>query len=144
MSTTRVSAALRRLVSDRAAGCCEYCRIHADEVLLPHEVDHVVAEQHGGRTEASNLSLACFQCNKLKGPNLAGIDPATDAVEVLFHPRLDDWDAHFAFKGAEIEAKTPRGRATVNALRLNASERLRIRLLLLGGGRVFGPLRGDA
>ncbi len=142
MSSTRISTALRRLVIDRAAGCCEYCHIHMEDVLLPHEVDHIVAEQHGGRAEASDLCLACFQCNKLKGPNLASIDPATEAVEVLFHPRLDDWNAHFVFKGAEIEAQTPRGRATANALRLNAPERPRVRGLLMDGGRVFG-LRHD-
>ncbi len=30
---------------------------------LPFEIDHVVAEQHGGRTVASNLALACFADN---------------------------------------------------------------------------------
>jgi HNH endonuclease len=27
---------------------------------LPFEIDHVIAEQHGGKTVASNLTLACF------------------------------------------------------------------------------------
>lgn len=137
MSTTRISAALRRLVAERAAGCCEYCGIHEDEVLFAHEVDHVVAEQHGGQTVEENLCLACFQCNRLKGPNLAGIDPLTGAVEVLFHPRLDDWSSHFRFLGAEIEARTPRGRATANTLRLNAPERVRLRSMLMETGRRF-------
>jgi len=138
MSKSRISAALRRLVMKRAAGCCEFCGIRIEEVLLPHEADHAVAEQHGGKTEAENLCLACFQCNKLKGPNLAGIDPVTGSVEVLFHPRLDDWNAHFAFEGVEIKGKTPRGRATVHTLRLNSAERLRVRGLLTESGRVFG------
>ena len=140
MSLTHVSSALRRLVFDRARGYCEYCRIHADEVLLPHEVDHIVAEQHGGKNTEENLCLSCFQCNRLKGPNLAGIDPVTGAVEVLFHPRLDDWDLHFSFGGTYIEAHTPRGRATVHTLRLNAPERQRLRALLLESGRSFGQV----
>lgn len=137
MSTTRISAALRRLVAQRAAGCCEYCRIHENEVMFAHEVDHVVAEQHGGQTVEENLCLACFQCNRLKGPNLAGIDTLTGAVEVLFHPRLDDWCSHFRFIGAEIEARTPRGRATANTLRMNAPDRVRLRSMLIEAGRRF-------
>jgi hypothetical protein len=137
MSSTRISAPLRRLVEERASGCCEYCRIHQDEVLFAHEVDHVVAEQHGGQTVEENLCLACFQCNRLKGPNLVGIDPLTEAAEVLFHPRLDDWSIHFRFQGTEIEARTPRARATTNTLRLNAPERLRLRGMLIETGRRF-------
>lgn len=137
MSTTRISAALRRLVEQRASGCCEYCCIHEDEVLFSHEVDHVMAEQHGGQTVDENLCLACFQCNRLKGPNLSGIDPLTGEVQVLFHPRLDDWGSHFRFQGAEIEARTPRARATINTLRLNAPERLRLRSMLIETGRLF-------
>ncbi|MGV3661878.1 MAG: HNH endonuclease [Prosthecobacter sp.] len=138
MSTARINAALRRLVWQRAGGLCEYCRIHEDEVLMPHEVDHVIAEQHGGLTEEGNLSLACFQCNKVKGPNLAGIDPLTEGVEVLFHPRLDDWSVHFIFNGPQLEGLTARGRATVHTLRMNTPERVRLRMTLMESGRSFG------
>jgi hypothetical protein len=31
--------------------------------------------KHGGPTILENLSLACFPCNRFKGPNLSGIDP---------------------------------------------------------------------
>ena len=91
MSATHITAALRRLVWQRAAGCCEYCRIHESEVLLPHEADHVIAEQHGGRTNETNLAVACFQCNKLKGPNLSAVELVTGGIELLFHPRLHEW-----------------------------------------------------
>lgn len=137
MSTTRISAALRRLVTQRAEGCCEYCRIHEDEVLFSHEVDHVVAEQHGGDSVEQNLCFACFQCNRFKGPNLSGIDPLNGQVEILFHPRLDDWGTHFRFQGPEIEPRTARGRATVSTLRLNAPERLRLRSMLIETRRRF-------
>jgi hypothetical protein len=42
---------------------------------MPFEVDHIIAEQHGGRTVAGNLAWSCFADNHHKGPNLAGIDP---------------------------------------------------------------------
>ncbi|MFN0079029.1 MAG: HNH endonuclease [Prosthecobacter sp.] len=77
MSTTRISVALRRLVIERAGSQCEYCGIHENEVLLPHEVDHIIAEQHGGETVEQNLCFAYFQCNRRKGPNLSGVDPLT-------------------------------------------------------------------
>jgi hypothetical protein len=137
VSLTHVPAALRQQVWVRAAGACEYCRIHEDEVFLPHEPDHVIAEQHGGATTIENLALACVQCNRLKGPNVASVDPLTSAVERLFHPRHDRWEQHFAFAGHRIEAATPSGRATVALLRLNAAERLRLRAALIEGGRLF-------
>ena len=137
MSATHITAALRRLVWQRAAGCCEYCRIHESEVLLPHEADHVIAEQHGGRTNETNLAVACFQCNKLKGPNLSAVDLVTGGIELLFHPRLHEWREHFVFIGPRIETLTPRGRATLNLLRFNAPERLRLRAALIEGGRCF-------
>ena len=60
-----------------------------------------------------------------KGVNLAGIDPQTGDVAVLFHPRNDAWADHFEIRmtgqhdALEICGKTPQGRATVFALRMN-------------------------
>ena len=59
---------LRAAARDRAAGCCEYCLLHDDMVVLPHQVDHVIAEQHGGMTNLENLAWSCFYCNHYKGP----------------------------------------------------------------------------
>jgi len=64
-----------------------------------HEVDHVIAEKHRGATSLENLALACFHCNNHKGPNIAGIDPSTGYLSRLFHPRNDDWGAHFRWRG---------------------------------------------
>jgi 5-methylcytosine-specific restriction endonuclease McrA len=63
MSKTYVSAALRRLVYDRAKGACEYCWMPEIAVLVSHEVDHVIAEKHGGSTDKDNLALSCTVCN---------------------------------------------------------------------------------
>lgn len=46
-------------VRERAAGRCEYCRIPQFALPLPFQIDHIVAEQHEGATELSNLVLAC-------------------------------------------------------------------------------------
>ena len=84
MSQTHVPAALRRLVVERAGGRCEYCRVPTDVVFLPHEIDHVVAEKHGGPTDSENLALSCAVCNKRKGSDVASLDPETGEIVALF------------------------------------------------------------
>jgi len=64
---TYIPSALRQEVYDRAGGCCEYCLIPETAVLVPHEVDHIIAQKHGGLTESGNLALSCTVCNKYKG-----------------------------------------------------------------------------
>jgi hypothetical protein len=62
---------------------------------LPAEIDHIIAEVHGGRVSASNLALSCLHCNRHKGPNLSGMDPQTRLLSRLFHPRRYFWPYHF-------------------------------------------------
>jgi hypothetical protein len=90
------------LVIDRAAGRCEYCRFPQVAALLPFEVEHVVAEKHGGATSADNLALAFFFCNRYKGSDPGSLDPETGQLTAFFHPRLQRWDNHFALRGAEV------------------------------------------
>ena len=116
MSRTYISVELRQIVNERADGLCEYCHIHQDDVFFPHEIDHVIAEQHGGKTTPDNLALACLDCNKQKGPNIASIDSETNELVRLFNPRKDGWDDHFLIQGVEILAKTAVGRVTIQTL----------------------------
>src|SRR5437763_2594049 len=103
---------IRRLAGDR----CEYCRMPEIESRFPHVLDHVIARQHGGKTEAANLALCCGRCNQFKGPNIASIDPATKQIVRLFNPRADRWDEHFRYEGALLIGLTPIGRATASVL----------------------------
>lgn len=86
---------LRRQVYERAGECCEYCRIPDVATFAPHEIDHIIAEKHGGLTEAENLALSCTLCNKHKGSDLASVDPDTGNIVPLYHPRQDLWHEHF-------------------------------------------------
>jgi hypothetical protein len=52
--------ALRDLFWRRAGNCSEYCRMPSDYDGTTFEIDHVIADSHGGPTRASNLCLACF------------------------------------------------------------------------------------
>lgn len=134
MSTTYVPAALREQVRQRAGGRCEYCRIPESHTLTPHEVDHVVAEKHGGATEADNLALSCALCNKHKGTDLTSIDPVTGDVVQLFHPRRDRWADHFQLNEGRVVPLSSIGRTTVRLLQLNTNERIAERELLIEAG----------
>lgn len=131
----RVSPSLRRAVKERAGDCCEYCGLPDDVLRLPHEPDHIVATQHGGQTSFENLAYTCFRCTRLKGPNLASIDPKSGSISPLFHPRTDQWDDHFRWQEAEIVPLTPIGRATILLLRFNDAERVALRAGLMHEGR---------
>ncbi|SRR6266446_4024216 len=87
MSLTYVPAELRRRVRDRAKGCCEYCLVPESVTFVQHEIDHIVAEKHGGQTSAENLALSCILCNRRKGTDLTSVDPHTGQVALLFNPR---------------------------------------------------------
>ena len=139
MSLTYVPAALRQLVIQRANACCEYCLIPNGATFAPHEIDHIVAEKHGGLTEASNLALSCVLCNKQKGSDLASIDPDTKQIVPLFNPRQHRWVEHFSFSGGRIVPLTAAGRVTVRLLRLNVPERITERELLIRANEIRVP-----
>ena len=82
-----MDTATRDRVRQRACECCEYCRLPQFATpLLPFHIEHIVARQHGGGNDPSNLALACDRCNAYKGPNLTSIDEGTGEVSILFHP----------------------------------------------------------
>jgi hypothetical protein len=132
---TYVSVSLRRQVIERAANCCEYCRLNRSDHILPFEIDHIVAEKHGGNTDFDNLCLSCFDCNKAKGSDIASADPVTGKATFLFHPRSQDWHEHFRLNGAIIEPFSPEGRVTLRVLQLNEAARVKERSFLLRLGR---------
>jgi 5-methylcytosine-specific restriction endonuclease McrA len=113
-----IDVALARRVRTRARHCCEYCRLPEQFSSIAFEIDHVIAEQHGGETVSKNLALACFADNHHKGPNLAGIDDKTGRRAWLFNP--------------------PVGRATIAVLQINSVHRVAQRAALIAEG-VFPP-----
>jgi HNH endonuclease len=135
-----MDAATRKLVRERAANRCEYCRIHQnDEPFFPFHVEHIVARQHRGSDDPDNLALSCHHDNDHKGPNLSGIDPLTGRVVRLFNPRRQRWPRHFRFDGPVIVGRTSCGRATVVVLALNAPDRLELRAELIAASAFPRP-----
>ncbi len=124
-----ISAAVRRLVTDRAEDNCEYCRLRqVEEPWIRFQVEHIVPRQHGGNDALTNLALACLHCNVHKGPNLAGIDPKTGEMVRLFHPRVDAWDEHFEVVGPFVIGRSDIGRSSVRVMNMNAENRVWLRL----------------
>jgi len=127
MNQARLLASLRREVRERAGERCEYCLLAESQAVLPHEPDHLIALKHGGQTTSENLALACFDCNRFKGSDIASIDAVTGELVGLFNPRRQRWFEHFRLIGARIIPLTPTGRVTERLLRLNLPSRVEIR-----------------
>jgi len=139
MSITYVPIALRRLVYEHAGERCEYCLLPEITVFAAHEIDHIIAEKHGGLTAFDNLALSCTLCNQHKGSDLTSIDPDTDQIVTLYNPRRNRWTDHFQLRGAEIFPLTPTGRATVRLLQFNDPERVEERAWLISFGLFLPP-----
>jgi hypothetical protein len=129
-------------VRRRAGDCCEYCQLPQVYSSTRFQLDHIIAEQHGGPTIASNLALACFADNNHKGPNLAGVDPKTGRKVWLYNPRRQKWSRHFRWEGAVLIGRTPVGRATIAVLAINLPHRVAQRAALIGEGVFLPPRRG--
>lgn len=131
-----VAATLESSVWQRANRRCEYCQLPADDHPGPFQIDHIIAEKHGGETAAENLALSCWHCNVHKGPNIAGLDPETRALTPLFHPRRDRWNEHFTWDGPRLTALSAIGRTTIAVLRINDPLSIALRESLLAEGRI--------
>lgn len=85
------------------------------------EVEHIIPLSMGGKTEETNLWLACPLCNRYKGSKTAAVDPQTGEEALLFNPRQQVWQQHFQWSedGLRIIGLTAVGRATVAALHLD-------------------------
>lgn len=127
MSTTPISAAIRRRTQERAGGRCEYCLLAEEDAYFSHETDHIIAEKHGGETVLDNLAWSCFDCNRFKGSDISSLDPITNELTRLFNPRTDDWRGNSRTAQGIIEALTASGRVTEKLLKLNLPARVEIR-----------------
>jgi hypothetical protein len=122
------------LVWQRASASCEYCQLPQSLSSIPFEIDHIIAQKHGGATELANLALSCFYCNSYKGPNIAGLDPESKRIIRLYHPRKDTWTKHFQWDGPVLWGRTAVGRATIIVLAINHPDAIAVRQALIEEG----------
>ena len=116
---TYVPEKLRNLVFERASGRCEYCLIPDGWFFARHQIDHIIAEKHGGQTFEENLALCCSLCNRFKGSDITTVDSKTGAIIPLFNPRLDKWEEHLLIDKELFIGLSEKGRGTIQLLRLN-------------------------
>jgi hypothetical protein len=111
---------LREQVITRGKLRCEYCGAPL-VIVITREIDHIVPVSKGGQTTSDNLCLTCEPCNGAKRDHETGRDPESGNEHRLFHPRLDRWHDHFAWRegGTVIVGLTAIGRATVERLAIN-------------------------
>ncbi len=129
-------------VRERAQPRCEYCGLPQAAVLFAFQIEHVIARQHRGSDDPSNLALACDRCNLHKGTNLSAIDPISGNIVAIFNPRKDRWHEHFELQGAVILGLTEVGRATLALLKMNVEHRVRLRTELNGVMALTPPKMG--
>jgi HNH endonuclease len=132
-----ISAAKRKTVIDRAAGCCEYCWSQARFATQSFSVEHILPRALGSNDELENLALSCQGCNNHKFIKTALLDPITNLEANLFHPRVDLWNDHFIWSEdySRIICLTPTGRASVLALQLNRDGVVNLRQALFALGK---------
>jgi HNH endonuclease len=122
-----VSKSLNRKVRKIANDRCEYCKMHQSLQGATFHVEHVIPVSRDGKSVLANLVLACPSCNLHKSNRIKAVDPQTQEVVALFHPRHDDWGQHFGFLDFTIVGKTKCARATIDLLNLNHPRKLKVR-----------------
>ena len=81
----------RRNIAIRDNSSCQYCGVLLE--TPEYTIDHVVPRTRGGKSEWTNLVLACVQCNKRKSDSLlreVGLVPRQKPIEPnQFDPRFN-------------------------------------------------------
>lgn len=136
MPSERVSLTVRRYVQSRAKGLCEYCQAPDSFATSPFHCEHIIPQSAGGENALSNLAWSCPRCNNHKHAKMLARDPQTGQRVQLFNPRLKKWHRHFIWSEdfLLIVGRTRTGRATVEALNMNLSQRINLRRALLSLG----------
>lgn len=68
------------------------------------------------------------------GPNPTGIGPGVRKLTRLFHPRRYKWSRYFRSQGGALTLRATIGRTTMDMPRINLSNLVELRVLLMGGG----------
>jgi hypothetical protein len=122
--------AYRTLVTARAGGACEYCRLIESACGVTFHIEHILPLSQEGETVLSNLALSCPGCNLAKGGRTIGQDHNGTSTRIFnprdFEPSQLGWHLHFALdrETGVIAARSSVGEATLGILNMNASSRV--------------------
>ncbi len=132
MSRRYLSKKEQAEIIERAQSRCEYCLTPVEYAAQPFVFEHIIPVSRNGETTLDNLAFACGGCNGHKYNKTEAIDSVEKKSVSLFHPRQQEWLAHFSWNEnyQQVIGLTPVGRVTVNTLKLNRIGVVNIRELL--------------
>jgi hypothetical protein len=119
---------LREQVIKRAGNHCEYCQLSQVGQEAAFHIDHVHPRALNGPTSLDNLALACVSCSLRKCARVSAPDPENGLEVQLYNPRSQKWSENFRWRGTAIIPVTSTGRATVDALSMNRTVAIEIRM----------------
>ena len=80
-----IGNSLRFKIFMRDTFTCQYCGVNKEEDGVKLEIDHIVPVSKGGTNKKSNLTTACFKCNRGKSnkiiPDTKGSDDKETTIE---------------------------------------------------------------
>jgi hypothetical protein len=100
-----------------------------------HRLSVAAPRVHKGELQVRSV---CVFCNSYKGTDIAGLDRPRRRPTPLFNPRRHEWARHFRWEGGYLIGRTPIGRVTVSALKINNPLRVELREELIEEG-LFPP-----
>ena len=136
MPHRKFSSTIRLFVAQRAGFLCEYCHTPEDFSPDTFDIEHIISLLKGGTSDYENLALACGGCNAAKYIHTFWTDPITGINSPLFNPRTDNWASHFSWSEdfTVLIGQTPKGRATIERLKMNRPRLVNLRKALLSHG----------
>jgi hypothetical protein len=136
MTRTNIPENIKIKVRETSCFRCGYCLILQQYSPMIFQFDHYFPVSLGGTNDEENLWLACGNCNNAKSDKIEAFDSVTNQKVSIFNPRTQIWNEHFEMSEdrAIIIGKTPIGRGTVEALKLNDERVVAVRVEWVSAG----------
>lgn len=136
MPSKYISKATQKELEKLAKGCCEYCKLLQKYAFPKFSNEHIIPSKLNGSNDLSNLAKACPGCNGSKHTAITALDPITNKLVPLFHPRKENWEDHFKWSENYLTmiGLTPTGRATIIRLKTNRPALINLRKITIGHG----------
>ena len=127
---------LRRRIRAHFQDHCAFCRTPESLTVVIFEFEHILPRSIGGETTFENLCLSCPTCNRYKSDRTFGSSHEPTQRTPLFHPHRETWTEHFEWNenSTELIGLTRTGVATIDVLRMNRPQLVRVRRLWVAMG----------
>ena len=126
---TRILAIVLLLVQASATKVLPATDVKASDIqaTVKEEIAKKLTDVPIRTVDAGGHNISVAVVHRDKGTNLTGIDPQTDEVTELFHPRRQNWKEHFEWQGVHLIGKTATGRTTIRVLNVNSEDQIALR-----------------